>query len=112
MSTHYHPPGSPNPDNRECFLVDGCERCQEYVEMLGRPFDPDRFRAFWDKMVKVEWDHTEAWASALDATLGERLYLVSLQFQAAFGLHPRDVPRAVRAVHRSDALGLNSRLPR
>jgi hypothetical protein len=78
-------------DLRDPFLVDGCERCQEYVELLGRPFDPTRFHAFWHKMIEVEWDHDGNWNSKLDRALGEKLYLVSLQMQAAFGLHPRDL---------------------
>lgn len=88
---HYHPPGTPPPDERYWFLVDGCERCEEYVEMMGRPFDPGRFREFWEKMIEVEWDSKGAWGSKLDAKLGQKLYLVTLQFQAAFGLHPRDL---------------------
>jgi hypothetical protein len=75
-------------DPRDPFLIDGCERCQEYVELLGRPFDPVRFRAFWDKMVEVEWDNDSWWNSKLDASLGHKLYLVSLQMQAAFGIDP------------------------
>jgi hypothetical protein len=90
-ATHYHPLDTPHIDARDYFLVDGCERCAEYVEMLGRPFDPARFRAFWDKMVRVEWDHTEVWQSKLDAELGHKLYLVALQFQVAFGLDPHEL---------------------
>jgi hypothetical protein len=87
---HEHPPGAGHWPSR-AFLVDGCPRCEEYVEMLGRPFDPIGFREFWDKMVRVEWDNTEAWDSKLDAALGRKLYLVTLQLQAAFGLHPREL---------------------
>lgn len=87
MSQHYHPDG-----HGLEFLVDHCPRCEEYVEQLGRPFDPERFTLFWEKMVRVEWDHDGNWWSSLDRELGRRLYLVSLQLQAAFGLHPRDLP--------------------
>lgn len=90
-SVHDHPPGTPDIGERPQFLIDGCARCEEYVENMGRSFDPERFRWFWDKMVDVEWDHTYAWGSKLDAALGHRLYLVSLQLQVAFGLHPRDL---------------------
>lgn len=74
---------------REEFLIDGCERCKEYVANLGRSFDPGRFREFWNKMIEVEWDHEGAWKSKLDAELGRKLYLVSLSFQHAYGWHPR-----------------------
>lgn len=91
MSAHHHPPGTLDPDGRRRFLIDGCPRCEEYVEMLGRPFTPGRFREFWDKMVEVEWDSKGSWGSRLDAALGRKLYLVSLQMQSAFGLHPREL---------------------
>jgi hypothetical protein len=87
---HEHPPGTghwPSP----AFLVDGCPRCAEYVEMIGRPFDSERFREFWAKMVEVEWDDIGHYHSKFDAALGRKLYLVSLQFEAAFGLHPREL---------------------
>ena len=90
MTVHEHPSGTPSPDGRDPnpFLIDGCPRCDEYVEMLGRHFDAPRFRAFWDKMIRVEWLHIEAYASDLDAALGHKLYLVSLSFEHAFGIDP------------------------
>jgi hypothetical protein len=87
MSQHYHPNGSPP----GAFLTDGCERCQEFVENLGRSFSPLSFRRFWAKMVKVEWDGVGVYRSKLDSELGRRLYLVALQLEAAFGVHPREL---------------------
>jgi CheY-like chemotaxis protein len=86
MTTHI-----PHPvlgDRRE-FLVDGCPRCEEYVRDLGVPFDEDRFRAFWAKMVRVEFDDAEGYDSTLDRRLGRNLYHVALALQRAFGLDPR-----------------------
>lgn len=89
MSSHIHPPGTPVPADRAAFLVDGCPRCAEYVEDLGVSFDAERFRAFWEKMVEVEYDDASGYASTLDKQLGRRLYVVSLSLHRAFGLDPR-----------------------
>ena len=75
--------------DREEFLVDGCPRCREYVDDLGLHFDPQRFRDFWEHMTRVEWDDADHYHSESDKELGRRLYLVSLSFERAFGLHPR-----------------------
>jgi hypothetical protein len=91
MSSHVHPPGTPAPDGRDAFLIDGCNRCAEYVDDFGVSFDPDRFRAFWRKMVDVEYDDASGYASKLDKRLGRRLYLVSLTLHRAFGLDPREL---------------------
>lgn len=91
MSSHLHPPGTPTPGEREVFLVDGCERCVEYVEDLGTSFDAERFRAFWRKMVEVEYDYVGGYRSKLDKRLGRRLYWISLSLQRAFGLDPREL---------------------
>lgn len=91
MSSHTHLPGTPAPDDRDVFLIDDCERCAEYVEDLGCSFDSDRFRAFWRKMVDVEYDDASGYASALDKQLGRRLYIVSLSLHRAFGLDPREL---------------------
>jgi hypothetical protein len=77
-----------NPQERDAFLVDGCPRCSEYVDDLGVPFDPGRFRAFWVKMVAVEFQDTGGYASQLDKELGRRLYLVALGLQRGFGIDP------------------------
>jgi hypothetical protein len=77
-----------SPEARPEFLVDGCPRCQEYVDDLGVYFDPERFRAFWAKMIEVEFDDDGGYASVADGELGHRLYLVALQFQRAFGIDP------------------------
>ncbi len=91
MSTHVHPPGTPEPDARGAFLIDGCERCAEYAADLGLHFDSDRFRAFWRKMIEVEYDDIAGYESELDKQLGRRLYYVSLALQRAFGLDPREL---------------------
>lgn len=94
MSSHLHPPGTPPPSEREAFLIDGCPRCAEYVEDLGCSFDADRFRAFWRKMIDVEYDVEGGYASVLDAKLGRRLYCVSLALhRASFGFNPRELAR-------------------
>lgn len=85
MTVHAPHPG---PSDRREFLVDGCLRCAEYVEDYGLPFDEDRFRAFWAKMVRVEFDDAEGYDSGLDRTLGRRLYHVALALQRAFSLDP------------------------
>lgn len=86
MTTH-NPHGGL--DEREEFLVDGCPRCEEYVAELGLPFDADRFRAFWQKMVKVEFDNSGGYKSMLDKALGRQLYYVATALWRAFGLDPR-----------------------
>lgn len=86
MTTHI---AHPSPDERDEFLVDGCARCEEYVENEGVHFDWDRFAAFWAKMVEIEYDSTGAYASDLDRRLGRRLYHLSLQLERAFGIEAR-----------------------
>lgn len=88
MSAHRHPHGTPDPAGRADFLVDGCPRCAEYARDLGLPFDPARFRAFWRKMVEVEFDSTGGYASDLDKQLGRSLYYVALGLQRSFGINP------------------------
>lgn len=85
MTTHIQ---HPTLDQREMFMVDGCPRCAEYADDLGVHFDPERFRAFWAKMVEVEFDDVGGYASASDKALGSQLYLVALQFQRSFGIDP------------------------
>lgn len=86
MTTHAR---HPDPTGREEFLVDGCPRCEEYLDELGLPFDPERFRAFWRKMISVEYDDEGGYASELDKQLGRRLYHLSLSLERAFALDPR-----------------------
>jgi hypothetical protein len=81
----------PQPSERREFLVDGCPRCAEYAADLGLHFDEDRFRAFWAKMIRVEFDDAEGWDSETDRDLGRRLFSVALSLQRAFGLNPRDL---------------------
>lgn len=73
------------------FLVDGCERCDEYLRDLGLSFDPVRWRAFWQHMVNVEFDNDTHYDSKLDAALGHRLYFVALGLQRAFRFDPHTV---------------------
>ncbi len=87
-AVHYHPQDVAAPTDRDYFLVDGCPRCREYVDDLGLHFDPDRFRAFWAHMIEVEWLNRDIYKSTNDKDLGTRLYLVSLSFERAFGIHP------------------------
>lgn len=85
MTTHaHHPP----PAERREFLVDGCPRCAEYAADLGLHFDEERFRAFWTKMVTVEFHDDGGYLSQTDKELGRRLYYVALALQRAFGLDP------------------------
>jgi hypothetical protein len=93
VRSHTHPPGTAEPDGRGAFLIDGCERCDEYLEDLGVHFDADRFRAFWAKMVEVEYDDVGGYESDLDKQLGRRLYIVALSLQRGFGLDPRDLAK-------------------
>jgi hypothetical protein len=89
VTDHRHPRDTPPPAERVAFLIDGCPRCREYVDDLGVSFDPERFRAFWAKMVEVEYDDVGGWESGLDRALGRKLYLVSLCFEKAFACDPR-----------------------
>jgi hypothetical protein len=87
MTVHDHRNETPPRPGRMAFLVDGCPRCEEYVELMGRPFDPGRFASFWRHMLDVEFDQGDAsYVSALDSKLGGKLYLVALSMQAAFNL--------------------------
>lgn len=78
----------PQPYERLEFLVDGCPRCAEYAADLGLHFDEGRFRAFWEKMVAVEFHDDGGYASQTDKALGRRLYYVALALQRTFGLDP------------------------
>lgn len=71
----------PSPSAREEFLVDGCPRCEEYADELGLYFDQDRWRAFWKKMLAIEFRDEGGYRSLLDKRLGSRLYLVALGLQ-------------------------------
>lgn len=96
MASHYHPPGTPDPwePGRDAdagpFLIDGCERCAEYVNDQGVHFDPERWLAFWQHMVDVEFappfKGDTHYRSGLDARLGRQLYHVALAMQRAWGL--------------------------
>lgn len=88
MSSHI---AHPDPTEREAFLVDGCPRCAEYVAELGLHFDVKRFRAFWKKMVAVEFDDIGGYASKADKALGRSLYYIALSFQRAYGLDPHSL---------------------
>jgi hypothetical protein len=89
VTTHYHPPGTPQPwePGRDGpFLIDGCPRCEEYVAAEGIWFDEGRWRAFWLHMLDVETDQHRGYGSRLDKLLGEKLWHVALGLQRAFGL--------------------------
>jgi hypothetical protein len=73
------------PEQRAMFLVDGCPRCAEYARDLGIHFTEERFRAFWRKMVEVEFNDYGAYASQLDKQLGRQLYLVALAITRVTG---------------------------
>lgn len=91
MTIHLRHPG---PGEREEFLVDGCPRCAEYLDDLGLSFDEQRFRAFWQTMVAVEFQGNGGYHSLLDADLGLALYKVALSLQRAFGFDPTFTRRA------------------
>jgi len=90
-----HDPPHPPPLAREEFLVDGCARCAEYAADLGLHFDRERWRAFWEKMIRVEFDDEGTYASGLDRQLGRKLYYVVLGLQRATGVEPRDMFEAL-----------------
>ncbi len=85
MTAHHN---HASPADRKEFLVDGCPRCAEYVRDIGIHFDVHRFRAFWAKMLEVEYGDYGAWGSELDQELGRTLYRVSLALERAFSLNP------------------------
>lgn len=85
MTIHNH---HISPNDREEFLVDGCPRCEQYVENLGIDFDALRFADFWRKMIQIEWFDYGRYASKLDRDLGSKLYWVSLSLNRAFGINP------------------------
>lgn len=88
MTTHI---AHPSPNERREFLVDDCPRCYEYVEDNGIHFDPSQFRAFWRKMIEVEFNDIGGYESKADKELGTRLYQVTLSLQRAFDLDPHRV---------------------
>lgn len=89
MTIHEHPPGTGRPDERQAFLIDGCPRCAEYLADLGLHFDPERWRAFWAKMIDEEFSGGDAhgYGSSLDRQLGRQFYYLALGLQRAFGLN-------------------------